>query len=90
MHKKSDQKAIYREAQVLRRLKHPNILRCFQFHKLKSSVQIVLEYCPGGSLADLIYRYKVNRKLGATFRPLWVGLHFPVLENEILKEAKNP
>jgi len=50
LHKKIDQKSIYREAQVLRRLKHSNILRCFQFHKLKNSIQIVLEYCPGGSL----------------------------------------
>ena len=62
LNKKSDIDAIYREAQILRRLKHPNIVRCFKYHKLTNCIQIVLEYCPGGSLADLIFRYKCDRK----------------------------
>ena len=40
MNSKTNTEAIYREAQTLRRLRHPNIVRCFIYHKFKSSIFI--------------------------------------------------
>ena len=40
MNSKTNTEAIYREAQTLRRLRHPNIVRCFIYHKFKNSIFI--------------------------------------------------
>jgi len=40
MNSKTNTEAIYREAQTLRRLRHPNIVRCLIYHKFKNSIFI--------------------------------------------------
>ena len=43
-----------REAEALRRLNHPNIVRVFGLHKAGDAYYIIMEYVPGGTLEHLI------------------------------------
>ena len=42
------------EAQIGARLDHPNTIRVYDFEHVKDTLVLVMEYAPGGSLADLI------------------------------------
>ena len=42
------------EIQLLRRLDHPNIVKYKGALKMKNTLYIMLEYCPGGSLKHLV------------------------------------
>ena len=48
-------KAVQREISVLQECKHPNVVRYHASHKLGARfLWIVMEYCAGGSVSDLI------------------------------------
>ena len=50
-----------REAQAIAAMRHPNILNVFDFGEFEGSPYMIVEYMPGGSLADLA---KSGQKLG--------------------------
>lgn len=52
--KKIEKPSIFREIDVMRRIDHQNVLRCLSYDASEARVRIILEYCPLGSLADLI------------------------------------
>ena len=52
--KKIEKQSIFREIEVMRNFNHKNVLKCLSFDASEDRVQIILEYCPLGSLADLI------------------------------------
>lgn len=52
------------EVNILRELKHDNIVRCFDkiVDKSKTTLYIVMEYCKGGDLAQLIQKCKKRKQ----------------------------
>jgi serine/threonine-protein kinase ULK/ATG1 len=46
------------EIQILRSLNHPFISQIFDFFESPNHFYIVMEYCPNGSLSDIIKKYK--------------------------------
>ena len=52
--KKIEEVSIFREIDVMRSFDHQNVLRCLSYDASEARVRIILEYCPLGSLADLI------------------------------------
>ena len=51
------------EVNVLRELKHPNIVRYYDriINKKKQIINIIMEYCEKGNLSDKIYsKYKTK------------------------------
>lgn len=45
---------IWRELNVMKAVNHPNIVRTYDIFDTRSRLYIVLEYMPGGTLADLL------------------------------------
>uniref|UniRef100_A0A183BXK7 non-specific serine/threonine protein kinase n=2 Tax=Globodera pallida TaxID=36090 RepID=A0A183BXK7_GLOPA len=52
---------IYREIDVLKKLRHPNIVRLYQVMETNNMLYLVTEYAPNGEIYDLISKQK---KLG--------------------------
>jgi serine/threonine protein kinase len=50
----SDASQIHIEFEILKQLFHPNIINLYSMIKIKSFDCLVLEYCSGGTLEDLI------------------------------------
>ena len=52
------------EVNILRELKHDNIVRCFDkiVDKSKTTLYIVMEYCKGGDLNQLIQKCKKRKQ----------------------------
>jgi serine/threonine protein kinase len=44
--------------EILRRLSHPNILKCYELLEDEAKYYIVTEYCEGGSLKDRLTNHK--------------------------------
>ena len=53
---------IQNEINVLKKIKHPNIVKLFDVKGDKQYIYLVIEYCNGGSLYDLLNNYKRKRK----------------------------
>jgi serine/threonine protein kinase len=49
---------LHREAQILRILDHPNIIKLFEVMETKKQLFLVLEYASGGDLMDYIVQRK--------------------------------
>lgn len=54
MYHASKVEEIYREAQALQKLSHPNIVQLYNAFLWKNSVVLVMEYIPGGELYKLV------------------------------------
>ncbi len=61
LHSVQDRKRFLREAQFLGRLDHPHILTIYEFGIDNDFPYLVTEYAPGGSLRDLLHRYRRRR-----------------------------
>lgn len=48
--------ASIQEIDTLKSLAHPNIIRIYDYFTVGENLHIVLEYCPNGSLAEIIHR----------------------------------
>ena len=69
-HKRLQQhvKALYQEMQVLRKLKHKHIVKCFGILHASDSVSLLMEYVKGGSIHRLILKQgAVQEKDVSTF-----------------------
>ena len=56
------------EVNLLSRLEHPNIIDYYQCKRNKNTLQIYMEYLPGGSLSSIIKEFGVmNKSLVAKF-----------------------
>lgn len=66
------------EIRVLMDLNHPNIIRLYNYFEDDNYIYLILEYCPGGSLADIIREgacnYSVKGAL-AVFQQIVAGLN---------------
>ena len=56
---------IENEINVLKKIKHPNIVKLYDLKADKEYIYLVMEYCNGGSLYDLLNNYK--EKYGKPF-----------------------
>ncbi len=52
-------KRFRREAEVLKRLKHPNIIRFISFEKIENDYFLILEFIDGENLGDIIRKRKI-------------------------------
>ena len=46
------------ETQLLRKISHPNVIRLYDFFETEETYNIVLEYCEGGTIAQLLQKEK--------------------------------
>jgi NIMA (never in mitosis gene a)-related kinase len=49
---------IQKEAQILKKLRNPNIIRCYNSFISSNTLHIILEYAEGGDLHQLIKKFK--------------------------------
>ncbi len=54
MASKSDQDRFLREARIGARLRHPNIAQVIDILQAPDGLQMIMEYCPGGTLSELV------------------------------------
>ena len=68
------------EVNILRELKHENIVRCFDkiVDKKQTTLYIVMEYCKGGDLAQLISKCKKMQDLTSVWA--WLALQLVLTE----------
>jgi NIMA (never in mitosis gene a)-related kinase len=64
------QKEALKEAQILRRVKHPNIIRYYTSFVEEEYLYIIMEYAEGGDLAVLIKSHKERKKFFSE-REIW-------------------
>ena len=59
-----EKKQLVTEVNILRELRHPNIVRYFErfVDREKSLIYIIMEYCEGGDLAAIIKRCQMENK----------------------------
>eukprot|EP01119_Soliformovum_irregulare_P019749 TRINITY_DN631_c1_g1_i1.p1 TRINITY_DN631_c1_g1~~TRINITY_DN631_c1_g1_i1.p1 ORF type:complete len:962 (+),score=186.76 TRINITY_DN631_c1_g1_i1:414-2888(+) len=62
--KKTQIESLISEAQFMRHLNHPNVIRMFGVSEIKDQIFLVTEFCVNGSLTD----YFLSRKLNTTDR----------------------
>lgn len=58
---------IRKEYDMLRSIKHPNILKTFGFHENSEFIAIILEYCKGGDLTKFV-RARRGQVINANYR----------------------
>src|SRR6267378_2356199 len=64
----SDSKARFqREAQAIAHMRHPNILNVYDFGEYGGTPYMIVEYVPGGSLADRLRRGPVDQDAALAF-----------------------
>ena len=54
-HSKEEEKEILNEANILKTMDHPNIVKIFEFYSNEENFSIIMENCKGGSLAAEIF-----------------------------------
>lgn len=48
---------IFREVHIMKRLRHPHIIRLYQVMETDKMIYLVTEYAPGGEIFDHLVRY---------------------------------
>src|SRR5713101_3409827 len=65
------------EAQAIAQMRHPNILNVFDFGELNGTPYMIVEYVPGGSLADRLSRGRLDQATGLRYlRGIASGLDY--------------
>lgn len=62
---KSLKKYLYNEIEIMKKLNHPNIIHFYEYFMTTNNYYIIMDYCNGGSLSDLLKEYKL--KFGKPF-----------------------
>ena len=59
----SEKQLLVSEVNLLRELKHENIVRYHDriIDKVQTKIFIIMEFCPGGDLSELVARHKKQR-----------------------------
>lgn len=67
---------VMRETEILRKLRHPNVIKLIEVIETETRIHIVLEYCGGGELFDLLINKKVlsEKEARKLFRQMAAGL----------------
>jgi serine/threonine protein kinase len=66
------------ETAALRDLSHPNVLYLYDIHVTQQAVYLFLEYCPGGSLTDVVVKQGVlaGKRLYGVAKEILTGLSY--------------
>jgi serine/threonine protein kinase len=48
------QQLFWEELSIVKRLKHPNIVSCFEYFRTTNNCYTIYEYCEGGDLTSLL------------------------------------
>jgi serine/threonine-protein kinase len=77
------------EAQAIAQLRHPNILNVFDFGELNGTPYMVVEYVPGGSLADRLSRGRLDQATGLRYlRGIASGLDYAHAHGIVHRDVK--
>ncbi|HEV2953967.1 MAG TPA: serine/threonine-protein kinase [Candidatus Dormibacteraeota bacterium] len=77
------------EAQAIAQLKHPSILQVFDYGEHDGTPYMVVEYLPGGSLADVYRGGPLSREQFAqVFKPLAAALDYAHTQGIIHRDVK--
>lgn len=60
-------KRFKREAEIIKRLKHPNIIRFISFERIENDYFLILEYIDGENLGDIIKKRKIPLRICLNF-----------------------
>jgi serine/threonine protein kinase len=79
-----------REIQIISHLYHKNIVKYHGVQHLEQSINIILEYCIGGSIAKIIHTYKkLQEKLVRKYlKQILEGLEY-LHSNNIIHRGKS-
>ena len=55
-------KYLENEIQIMKQLNHPNIIKLYEDIRTNDKYYLIMEYCNGGSLLDLLKKYKEKYK----------------------------
>lgn len=59
---KEDKKALECEIEAIKKLSHPNLLKCLDVYSTVNNCYIITEYCEGGTLKGLLLKKKNKLK----------------------------
>ncbi len=78
-----------REAQAIARLRHPNILDVYDFGDYQGTPYMIVEYVPGGSLANRLEKGGLNRPDALGFlRGIAAGLDYAHINGVVHRDVK--
>jgi len=56
------QQLFWEELSIIKRLKHPNVVSCYEYFRTTNNCYTVYEYCDGGDVADLLKKGHLGDK----------------------------
>ena len=78
-----------REAQAIARLRHPNILDVYDFGEFEGTPYMIVEYVPGGSLADRLAKGVLDQPTALNFlRGIAAGLDYAHSNGVVHRDVK--
>lgn len=48
------------EATIMKEIKHPNVIHCYEFYETSNNFYLVLDYCENGDLETYLNKLKVK------------------------------
>lgn len=80
---------IEQEIEILSKINHPNIVKYYGTFEKKNCLNIVLEYCNGGSLSKLLKHYKFDENMIRNYiSQILDGLEYLHIHNIIHRDIK--
>jgi len=77
------------EAQAIARMRHPNVLNVFDFGEFEGIPYMIVEYVPGGSLADRLTLGPLDRSTALRFlRGIGAGLDYAHSQGIVHRDVK--
>jgi serine/threonine-protein kinase len=77
------------EAQAIAQMRHPNILNVYDFGELNGTPYMIVEYVPGGSLADRLNRGRLDQATGLRYlRGIASGLDYAHAHGIVHRDVK--
>jgi len=85
---KQDFEALATELEVMVRLRHPNILACYEFFEEKKAICLVMELCEGGDFSTLSDTKKSDEEVQVLFRDVALGVAYCHSQNVVHRDLK--
>jgi serine/threonine protein kinase len=77
------------EAQAIAQMRHPNILNVYDFGELDGTPYMIVEYVPGGSLADRLSQGRLDQATGLRYlRGIAAGLDYAHAHGIVHRDVK--